>query len=448
MFSIIIPTHNGEKSIEKTLNSMLEKLLYPTDEIILINDGSTDNTLEILYKYSKNPQIKIINQLNAGVSAARNEGIRNLSKNSKFVTFVDDSDSLSENFFEEVLSFFNNHTNIDAISTPIKLFENNKYYDQSLNYRFYTSNRIVNILKDFKDIQYHIGGMVFKSKVFTLNLYLFDEKVNYWEDAKLINMIFLDKKKYGLVSNAYYLYDRNEKSSLSKMAWKFQSRYAHHIVNNYTPLIKKSIQIYGKVIKYIQYLILNHYLNYMVEQNKKYIEYKHIKDNQLFKLETFSLFKHIDIEIINELNVPNSYKAILYKLKGLEFPYYNYFKDIKCYIHKYSFKKSEILFSFSHNSYGLSEDAKVLNYKYNGRVVKANVFQVKKLDVLGINIEDFSRKTFSINISLMQLLVGFNLVIIDENLSYPLKVKSSSLFNRLLKNINKKIMRFKLKKEK
>ncbi|PNZ91096.1 glycosyltransferase family 2 protein, partial [Staphylococcus nepalensis] len=99
--------------------------------------------------------------------------------------------------------------------------------------------------------------MVFKSKIFNMNLYLFDEQVNYWEDAKFINMLLLDKKKYGLVKNVSYLYDRNENSSLSKVAWNFKSRYAPHIINNYKPLITYSIKRYGEVIKYIQYLILN-----------------------------------------------------------------------------------------------------------------------------------------------------------------------------------------------
>ncbi|PNZ92963.1 glycosyltransferase family 2 protein, partial [Staphylococcus nepalensis] len=179
MFSVIIPTHNSEKSIEKTLNNILKKLLHTSDEIIVVNDGSTDNTLKTLEKYSYNSQVKIISQPNAGVSAARNTGIRNLSENSKFVTFVDDSDGLSKNFFEEVLSFFNKYNNVEIISTPIKLVKDNKIYEQSLNYRFYTNKKIINILNDFKYIQYHIGGMVFKSKIFNMNLYLFDEQVNY-----------------------------------------------------------------------------------------------------------------------------------------------------------------------------------------------------------------------------------------------------------------------------
>ncbi|GGB87204.1 glycosyltransferase family 2 protein [Staphylococcus nepalensis] len=437
MFSVIIPTHNSEKSIEKTLNNILKKLLHTSDEIIVVNDGSTDNTLKTLEKYSYNSQVKIISQPNAGVSAARNTGIRNLSENSKFVTFVDDSDGLSKNFFEEVLSFFNKYNNVEIISTPIKLVKDNKIYEQSLNYRFYTNKKIINILNDFKYIQYHIGGMVFKSKIFNMNLYLFDEQVNYWEDAKFINMLLLDKKKYGLVKNVSYLYDRNENSSLSKVAWNFKSRYAPHIINNYKPLITYSIKRYGEVIKYIQYLILNHYLNYMVEQNEKIINYKFIKGNQLFELETFSLFKYIDIGIINELKVPNSYKWVLYNIKGVEFPYYKYFKKIKCYIHKYSIKDKEMVFSFSHESYGVSEQAEVYTHRRNQIYNKVNIYEKKKLDILGIKVQDFSRTIFSAKVSFIELLTGINLVIKDENLSYPLKIRSSSLFLRVFKKLMK-----------
>ncbi|PNZ94517.1 hypothetical protein CD130_12695, partial [Staphylococcus nepalensis] len=203
------------------------------------------------------------------------------------------------------------------------------------------------------------------------------------------------------------------------------------------PLITYSIKRYGEVIKYIQYLILNHYLNYMVEQNEKIINYKFIKGNQLFELETFSLFKYIDIGIINELKVPNSYKWVLYNIKGVEFPYYKYFKKIKCYIHKYSIKDKEMVFSFSHESYGVSEQAEVYTHRRNQIYNKVNIYEKKKLDILGIKVQDFSRTIFSAKVSFIELLTGINLVIKDENLSYPLKIRSSSLFLRVFKKLMK-----------
>jgi glycosyltransferase involved in cell wall biosynthesis len=70
--SVIIPAYNSGAYIERAINSVLSQT-RPSDEIIVVNDGSTDNTSEILKRYGN--KIKVIEQSNAGVSAARNAGI-------------------------------------------------------------------------------------------------------------------------------------------------------------------------------------------------------------------------------------------------------------------------------------------------------------------------------------------------------------------------------------
>ena len=126
MFSIIIPTYNGENKIEQTLNKLLHQCISSTDEIIVINDGSTDLTKEKLEFYTKYNQIKVVHQKNKGVSAARNMGISLVSKQSKYITFIDDSDSVSDNFFTVAKSFFYNHPDIEMASIPI--FSKKKMY--------------------------------------------------------------------------------------------------------------------------------------------------------------------------------------------------------------------------------------------------------------------------------------------------------------------------------
>ncbi|MEJ7144608.1 glycosyltransferase family A protein, partial [Staphylococcus capitis] len=85
-------TYNSEKYIAHTLDKLLSCLYFEEDEIIVINDGSTDSTTQILKGYQNHAQIKIINQTNKGVSAARNLGMSLMSPETKLVTFIDDSD--------------------------------------------------------------------------------------------------------------------------------------------------------------------------------------------------------------------------------------------------------------------------------------------------------------------------------------------------------------------
>ena len=74
ILSIIIPCYNSEKFIAKTINMLLRQDLSNC-ELLLINDGSTDGTLSVLQKYRSIPEVVIINQVNKGVSEARNAGL-------------------------------------------------------------------------------------------------------------------------------------------------------------------------------------------------------------------------------------------------------------------------------------------------------------------------------------------------------------------------------------
>lgn len=95
--SVIIPVYNAEKYIEATINSVLQQT-YPKEliEIVIVNDGSTDNTSEILKRYEK--QYKIIHTENRGVSYARNIGLKNAT--GYFIQYLDSDDLLEYNKIE------------------------------------------------------------------------------------------------------------------------------------------------------------------------------------------------------------------------------------------------------------------------------------------------------------------------------------------------------------
>lgn len=101
LISIIIPVYNSSLFILDTLAS-LHAQSYKNFEIIIINDGSTDNSIDIIKKYQrKNNNIILYNQENKGVSVARNKGIE--LSNGEFLTFLDSDDTYSPNFLEKML---------------------------------------------------------------------------------------------------------------------------------------------------------------------------------------------------------------------------------------------------------------------------------------------------------------------------------------------------------
>lgn len=101
MISVIIPAYNTADTLPTCLDSVIAQSV--TDwECIVINDGSTDNTLDILHEYSlRDKRFKIVNQVNSGVSGARNRGIDIASGD--FVTFIDSDDYVEPDYFKQVL---------------------------------------------------------------------------------------------------------------------------------------------------------------------------------------------------------------------------------------------------------------------------------------------------------------------------------------------------------
>ncbi|WP_342042527.1 glycosyltransferase [Bacillus sp. OTU2372] len=140
--SIIVPIYNVEKYLSRCLDSLLAQTLKEI-EIIAINDGSSDNSLEILKMYGlKDSRIKVINKLNGGVSSARNVGIQHAI--GEFIGFVDPDDWVDHDMYEVMyknavsqkadivmcsyVREFENHSKIKNFKLPAKI----RYLDEEV----------------------------------------------------------------------------------------------------------------------------------------------------------------------------------------------------------------------------------------------------------------------------------------------------------------------------
>lgn len=105
--SIIIPVYNTEAYLRQCLNSVLVDNSF-TGEVVCVNDGSTDNSSGICMEYAKQyPNVKFFSQPNAGLSAARNVGIKNAT--GEYVMFLDSDDYLLSNIIGRVLEIIEKH---------------------------------------------------------------------------------------------------------------------------------------------------------------------------------------------------------------------------------------------------------------------------------------------------------------------------------------------------
>ena len=121
LVSIIIPVYNVAQYLGDCLKSVL-KQTYTNLEIIVVDDGSTDNSLEICHSYAaEDKRIKVIHQENAGVSAARNVGLRIMT--GKYVLFVDSDDRIKQNMVEILVKVLDENSKIDAVFCGYKEFD-------------------------------------------------------------------------------------------------------------------------------------------------------------------------------------------------------------------------------------------------------------------------------------------------------------------------------------
>lgn len=124
MISVIIPLYNKETTIKRTIESVLNQT-FQDFEIVVIDDGSTDHSVEVVGAIS-DPRIRLINQPNAGVSAARNAGI--MASRYDYVAFLDADDEWDSDFLETINSLISKFPTASVFAT---------------NYRFSNQDNVI-----------------------------------------------------------------------------------------------------------------------------------------------------------------------------------------------------------------------------------------------------------------------------------------------------------------
>ena len=205
--SVVIPVYNKEKFISECLDSLVSQSCgIDKIEVICVNDGSSDNSENIIEGYCKKyKSIKLINQVNAGVGAARNKGIK--TSTSDYIFFLDADDRLSSSTISEVVSFFKeNHEKTDIVTYP--LF----YMDaQGRNPYGHKRNKIAK-RSQVIDISWH-PEFAQTTMNFCIKrndgLSLFDTELVVAEDQIFNLERVLNRKSIGWCAKAKYYYRRN-----------------------------------------------------------------------------------------------------------------------------------------------------------------------------------------------------------------------------------------------
>ena len=203
--SIIIPVYNTEQTLGRCINSVLQSSLN-NFEIILINDGSTDNSANICESYKNNypQQIQVIHQKNQGLSAARNAGL-DISKG-QYVTFIDSDDYISKDLYCHLLEQLNVNHNIDLLEySLVKEAQNNTEILFNFKDSIYRNHRSYWI-KTHAYTHAFAWNKIYKRELFKDLRYPIGKK---FEDVWLLPRIIQKCQTIATTSCGYYHYDYN-----------------------------------------------------------------------------------------------------------------------------------------------------------------------------------------------------------------------------------------------
>ena len=207
--SIIVPVYNVEKLLKRCLDSLVNQTLRDI-EIICVNDGSTDNSLEILNNYAKQDlRIKIINKKNSGLSTARNTGMK--IAQGKYIGFVDSDDWVDLDFYEKLYnSAIKNNADI-AVSEIYEVHWNRKFYKQ----KFEKEKCIENIEEKFYTLNIpeysYVWNKIYKrTKIEKYNFQFIPNL--YYEDRVFTPEVLYALKRVVIVPNIKYYYYRHKTS--------------------------------------------------------------------------------------------------------------------------------------------------------------------------------------------------------------------------------------------
>lgn len=291
LISIITPVYNASKYLQRCVESILVQE-YTNFELLLINDGSTDDSGDICDRFAQNEKrIKVIHKQNGGVSKARNQGL-SLAKGD-YVTFVDSDDWVEASWLKDVSTVIAKNPDIEIIKWGYYI-----EYDKETVCTTSHTDILVNSPKEMLTYVDKFGydGYIWNSmfKRCAIKDVRFDESLKYCEDHLFSFYAFNNSKCMYLMSAAYYHYINHSSNSLSDIKDPYQVIDS----GNKEIEIRQIIGVDIKMMNRIQYRNINHslrvcYSNFKYKERKTFCQHlaNSIKDNGLKKPHRVSMLQ-------------------------------------------------------------------------------------------------------------------------------------------------------------
>jgi len=286
MFSIIIPLYNKAHTITNTLETVL-KQTFQDYEIVIVNDGSTDASVEAVNRYTSDERVKIVNQKNQGVSGARNEGVKNARYD--YIAFLDGDDEWFPDYLKqmkEAIDTFPKSTffcSAGISKSTIgygKARQIDKYQGKIVRFEFFENPHVflhISAVVVTKELFHKVGGFPLGMKrnedfAFLYKAGLMSEPVysgyplsvyvggvegqatttSIYENNKLLedtvtryNMVYdtyVETKKKNRAFVVFMMYELRHTLMINTINKEFETNY--YFFNNLSPIIKKQFNFF------------------------------------------------------------------------------------------------------------------------------------------------------------------------------------------------------------
>ncbi len=251
MISFIIPTYNSAKTIKRAIDSILNQNTDLEYEIIIVDDGSTDNTEEVLKCYENDKRIKYCKKDNSGVADTRNYGVKMAT--GEYIIFVDSDDYVSENLLNDIERFI--RQGIELIKWNVTFVDenlNDYFKPYSVTIENTTGEQGFNKLFGNDDLIDCLWNYAIKK-----DLMIEFPSGTYHEDFATMPLIIFKAKSFVSINRREYFYVQSENSIMreintEKTRKKIQDKLTHfdsliNTVNklNLSQLTKENFGIYA-----------------------------------------------------------------------------------------------------------------------------------------------------------------------------------------------------------
>jgi len=254
-FSIIVPIYNVEKYLDFCLKSIKEQT-FKDFEVIMVDDGSTDNSSDIAKKYV-NEQFKYYHKKNGGLSSARNYGVQHAT--GQYIMFVDSDDYIATNTLEKLDIHINKHHNLDVIRYELcTVDENHNLISNYQSFSFSNKSADEAFPLLLKNIFVEPAPLYIINRKFYLNNeFSFAEKKLH-EDFGLIPLILISAKKVSSIDFCGYYYVQRNGSIINNSNYNHTVKKVYDTLYHFDILYKKA-----KKVKTISKNTLNVFNSYI-----------------------------------------------------------------------------------------------------------------------------------------------------------------------------------------